>query len=115
MYDFNGVNAYNVLVLHKDNTVEMYNLKGKKPESWKGISPGEKIKSLPERLVVGENTFWIVRTSMQVLIYPFYGGEPLNSFKGDSMFLPDAEVKVKNSTTVEAACYDGKVRAVKVK
>ena len=115
VYDFNGVNAYNVLVLHKDNTVEMYNLKGKKPDSWLGIAPDETIKSLPERLVVGGKTFWVVRTSRQTLIYSFYGGKPLNSFKGDRMFLPTAEVKVKNSTTVEAECYDGKVRTLKVK
>lgn len=115
VYDFNGVNAYNVLVLHKDNTVEMYNLKGKKPDSWLGISPGETITSLPERLVVGGKTFWVVRTSRQTLIYSFYGGKPLNSSKGDKMFLPDAAVKVKNSSTVEAECYDGKVRTIKVK
>lgn len=115
VYDFNGVNSYNVLVLHKDNTVEMYNLKGKKPDSWLGIAPSETIKSLPERIIVGGNTFWVVRTSLQTLIYPFYGGQPFNSFKGDAMFLPTAEVKVKNSTTVEAECYDGKVRTVKVK
>ena len=115
VYDFNGVNAYNVLVLHKDNTVEMYNLKGRKPDSWLGIAPDETVKSLPERLVVGGKTFWVVRTSRQTLIYPFYGGAPLNSFKGDRMFLPTAEVKVRNSTTVEAECYDGKVRTLKVK
>jgi hypothetical protein len=115
VYDFNGVNAYNVLVLHKDNTVEMYNLKGKKPDSWLGIAPDETIKSLPERLIVGGKTFWVVRTSRQTLIYSFYGGKPLNSFKGDKMFLPAAEVKVKNSTTVEAECYDGKTRTLKVK
>ena len=115
VYDFNGVNAYNVLVLHKDNTVEMYNLKGKKPDSWLGIAPSETIVSLPERLEVGGKTFWVVRTSLQTLIYSFYGGQPLNSSKGDAMFLPTAEVKVKNSTTVEAECYDGKVRTLKVK
>jgi hypothetical protein len=115
VYDFNSVNAYNVLVLHDDNTVEMYNLKGKKPDPWKGIAPDEKIKSLPERLVVGGKTYWVVRTSLQVLIYPFYGGEPLNSSEGDMMFLPNAEVKVKGSNMVEARCYDGKVRTVKVK
>jgi hypothetical protein len=115
VYDFNGVNAYNVLVLHTDNTVEMYNLKGKKPDSWLGIAPSETIVSLPERLEVGGKTFWVVRTSLQTLIYSFYGGQPLNSSKGDAMFLPTAEVKVKNSTTVEAECYDGKVRTLKVK
>lgn len=115
VYDFNEVNAYNVLVLHKDNTVEMYNLKGRKPDSWQGIAPDETVKSLPERIVVGGKTFWAVRTSRQILIYPFYGGKPLNSSEGDSMFLPAAEIKVKDSNTIEAECYDGRMRSVKVK
>lgn len=117
VYDFNGVNAYNVLVLHKDNTIEMYNLHGKKPDSWKGIYPPENntIKSLPERLMVDGKTFWVVRTSIQTLIYPFYGGEPLTDLQGDAMFIPTAEVKAVNSTTIEAECYDGRKRTVKVK
>lgn len=117
VYDFNGVNAYNVLVLHKDNTIEMYNLHGKKPDSWKGIYPPENntIKSLPERFMVDGKTFWVVRTSVQTLIYPFYGGEPLTKLQGDAMFIPTAEVKAINSTTVEAECYDGRKRTVKVK
>jgi hypothetical protein len=115
VYDFNGVNAYNVLVLHKDNTIEMYNLKGKKPDSWLGIAPDETIKSLPERIIVGGKTFWAVRTSRQILIYSFYGGKPLNAFSGDRMFLTTADIKVNNSTTIEAECYDGKVRSLQVK
>jgi uncharacterized membrane protein len=115
VYDFNGVNSYNVLVLHKDNTVDMYNLHGKKPDSWQGITCDETIKSLPEKIVVGTNSFWVVRTSIQTLIYPFYGGEPLNSFEGDEMILPTAAVKVKNATTLEAECYDGKIRTIKIK
>lgn len=115
VYDFNGVNSYNVLVLHKDNTIDMYNLHGKKPDSWQGITCEETIKSLPERVVVGGSSFWVVRTSIQTLIYPFYGGQPLSSFKGDEMILPTATVKVKNATTLEAECYDGKVRAIKIK
>lgn len=117
VYDFNGVNAYNVLVLHKDNTIEMYNLHGKKPDSWEGIYVPENntVKSLPERLVVGGKTFWVVRTSIQTLVYSFYGGQPLTVFEGDEMFLPTAQVKAVNSTTVEAECYDGINRSVKVK
>ena len=115
IYDFNGSRKYNVMILHKDNTVEMYNLKGQKPASWKGISATETIKELPERLVVGGNTFWIVRTSMQTLIYPFYGGEPLTVFTGNQMIRPDSSVKALDSTTVEFTCYDGKVRTFKLK
>ena len=115
VYDFNGTKKYNVMVLHKDNTLEMYNLKGEKPSSWQGIHPEETVKALPERITVGGNSFWVVRTSIQTLIYPFYGGEALTTFKGDQMIRPDSTVKVVDGTTVEVTCYDGKVRTVKLK
>ena len=115
VYDFNGAKKYNIMVLHKDNTVEMYNLKGEKPASWKGIKASETIKSLPERITVGGSSFWVVRTSVQTLIYPFYGGEPMTSFAGDQMIRPDSEIKIVDGTTVEAVCYDGRRRTVKLK
>ncbi len=114
-YDFSGARKYNIMVLHKDNTIEMYNLKGQKPSSWKGITCAERIKALPERLDVGGRTYWIVRTSIQTLIYPFYGGEPVTAFKGDQMILPNGTVTVRDDSSVEAECYDGKVRTVKLK
>jgi hypothetical protein len=103
------------MVLHKDNTIEMYNLKGEKPASWKGIKGKETIKSLPERITVGGNSFWIVRTSLRTEIFPFYGGDALTTFEGDQMIRPDSEIKVVDGTTVEAVCYDGKTRTVTVK
>ena len=115
IYDFNGSKKYNVMVLHKDNTVEMYNLKGQKPASWKGITAQETIKNLPERLVVGGNTFWVVRTSIQTLIFPFYGGEPLTVFSGNQMIRPDSSVNAVDASSVEFTCYDGKVRTLKIK
>ena len=104
-----------IIIIRSESTIIYIYIHGKKPDSWKGIACKETIKSLPERIVVGDRGFWVVRTSIQTLIYPFYGGEPLNSFKGDEMILPNATVKVKNPTTLEAECYDGKVRAIKIK
>lgn len=115
VYDFNKKKAYNILVLHKDFTVDMYNLKGKKPDSWKGIAAPERIKELPERLEVGGNTYWVVRTSIQTLIYPFYGGSPLTTFTGDKMILPKSEVAVVDGTSVSVECYDGQKRTVVLK
>lgn len=115
IYDFNGTRKYNVMVLHKDNTIEMYNLKGQKPSLWKGITASETIKNLPEKITVGGNIFWVVRTSLQTLIYPFYGGEPLTIFEGDKMIRQDSAVKALDATTVEFTCYDGKVRTLKLK
>lgn len=117
VYDFNGDNTYTVMVLHKDNTLEMYDLKGRKPEQWKGIKApvNNTVKSLPELLSVEDAKVWVVRTSMQTLIYPFEGGSPLNELEGDRMILPTAEIKLKNATTLEARCYDGKTRTVRIK
>lgn len=112
VYDFSGARKYNIMVLHKDNTIQMYNLKGSKPQAWKGIAAAETIKALPERLTLSGKDFWVVRTSIQTLIFPFYGGEPLTVYEGDSKIRPDSEVKVAGPMSVEVSCYDGKTRTV---
>lgn len=112
VYDFSGARKYNIMILHKDNTIQMYNLKGKKPEAWKGITANETIKALPQRLTVGGKDFWIVRTSIQTLIYPFYGGEPVTVFEGNAMIRPDSEVKVVDGTSVQVTNYDGKTKTI---
>lgn len=114
-YDFNGTHKFNAMVLHKDNTIEMYSLKGQKPDSWKGIKADETIKSLPELVNVGGKSFWVVRTSIQTLIFPFVGGEPVTRFEGDKKIRPDSHVTVLDVTSVEVECYDGHKRTVKLK
>ncbi len=114
IYDFNNKKAYNIMVLHKDNTIDMYNLKGKKPASWETITAPETIKSLPERIRVGGNSFWVVRTAIQTLIYPFDGGSPKTVFEGDQMIRPDSEIEIVDGTSVRAECYDGKARTVRL-
>ena len=103
------------MVLHKDNTIDMYNLKGRKPEQWKGITAEETIKGLPQRLTLSGKDFWIVRTSIQTLIFPFYGGSPFTVFEGDEKIRPDAEIKIADASTVRFNCYDGKERTLKLK
>lgn len=115
VYDFNGSRAYNIMVLHKDNTIEMYNLKGQQPAGWKTIGAAETIKGLPERIDVGGNTFWVVRTSIRTLIFPFLGGESLTTFEGQKMILPSSAVRVVDEKSVEVECYDGHLRTVTLK
>ena len=114
VYDFSGARKYNIMVLHKDNTIQMYNLKGKQPEAWKGITAEETIKALPELIKVGGKDFWVVRTSIQTLIFPFYGGEPLTVAEGNSKIKPDSEIVVTDETSVQAQCYDGKSRTIRL-
>lgn len=77
VYDFNGARRYNILVLHDDNTIRMYNLKGEVPAGWTDITSEEPVVALPERVVSGSKSVWRVRTSRRTLTFPFMGGAPL--------------------------------------
>lgn len=101
------------MVLHKDNTIEMYNLKGQKPAAWKGITAEETIKGLPEPVKIDGSTWWVVRTSIQTLIFPFYGGDPVTVFEGDRMIRPDSDV-VPVKGGVEVTRYDGRKVTIEI-
>lgn len=113
-YDFNGLRRYNVMVLHKDNTLEMYDMKGNRPDSWKGIRVEETIKGLPERIKAGDRSWWVVRTSIQTLVFPFMGGEPLTVFEDDKMIRPDSEIRILEGPAISFECYDGETRTLKL-
>ena len=113
-YDFSGVHAYTAMVLHKDNTIGMYDLHGKTPSAWKGIKSEETIKSLPELLRIKGKRFWVVRTSVRTVIYGFDGGSPVYNPGGNKMLRPDAKIKVNDNGSVSALCHDGKERVLKL-
>ncbi len=115
VYDFGGAKKYNILVLHEDNTIRMYNLQGKVPEGWSDITSDDTIVSLPERAVSGQKSFWVVRTSRQTLIFPFMGGQTLTDFSGDSMLKPDTAVKLEEDGSLSAVSYSGKTQKIKIK
>ncbi len=107
IYDFNNQKKYNVMILHTDNTIDMYNLQGKKPAEWKGITASETIKNLPERIRVDGKGYWVVRTSLQTLVFPFYGGDPVYTLKGNDKIRPDSRI-TPVAGGVKAANYSGK-------
>ena len=115
VYDFNNRRTYNFFVLHQDNTIRMYNLQGKTPTQWKDIAPSETIINLPERIKVSGSTFWVVRTSVQTLIYSFYGGKSLVNFEGDKMIKPNSEIIPMADGSIQATSYDGRKVLIKLK
>ena len=114
VYDFTGAKLYTAMVLHKDNTVGLYDLHGKKAASWNGITAKETIKSLPELLEGKNKKYWVVRTSRQTLVYPFEGGEPLVKGEGNKIIRPDSGITINEKGAVSAKCYDGKERTFKL-
>ena len=113
VYDFTGASGYTVMVLHKDNSLERYNLHGAKPDGWKGIKAPETVKNLPELIEAGERRFWAVRTSVRTIIYPFEGGSPVVNPESGKMIKPDSQLYL-NGKSVKAECYDGKTREFKL-
>ena len=73
----------------------------------------ETVKNLPELVEVGGKRYWAVRTSVQTLIYPFEGGDPITRNEGGKMLKPDTPL-TPVSKGVSAECYDGKTRTVKL-
>ena len=112
-YDFSGAHGYSAVVLHKDNTIAIYNLHGKKPDGWKDITAKETIKGLPKLITVNDKRYWVVRTSIQTLFFPFMGGEALKTGEKNKMIRPDSPIEVTDNS-VKAMCYDGKKRTLKL-
>ena len=112
-YDFTGAHGYTVMVLHQDNSLEMYNLHGQKPAAWKGIYAPETVKALPELLEVKDKKYWVVRTSIRTLVYGFDGGDPLTKDEGGKMIRPDSQI-TPTSRGISVECYDGKTRDLKL-
>ena len=112
-YDFSGAHGYTAVVLHKDNTIGLYDLHGKSPVSWKGITSKETIKGLPELIKVNNKKYWAVRTSVQTLIFDFNGGQPLSTWAGGKMIRPDTKIEIQG-TSLKVMCYDGKQRNFKL-
>ncbi len=113
VYDFTGEHAYTVMILHKDNSLEMYDLQGNKQAGWKGIYAPETVKALPELLEVKEKQYWVVRTSIRTLVYGFDGGDPLTRDEGGKMIRPDSPV-TPSAKGITVDCYDGKTRDIKL-
>ena len=77
VYDFSGAHAYTVLVLHRDNTIGMYDLHGVQPSEWKGITSPDTILGLPVLAKADGKRVWVVKTAGGEQIFDFWGGEPL--------------------------------------
>lgn len=79
VYDFSGAHGYTAVVLHKDNTVGMYDLHGRSREGWLGIACDAPVTGLPELVTTEGKKYWIVPTTAGTpSVFNFLGGEPVS-------------------------------------
>lgn len=84
IYDFSGKKKYNILTLNQDNTVDMYNLQGKRPAKWQGITTVEPINNLPRYIIRKGKSYWWLSTEKNCYLYAFMGGTPLKTFPANT-------------------------------
>lgn len=106
---------YQVMVLHKDNSIGMYDLEGTPVPGWKGISAEDTILGYPETVMCGDMEFKVVRTLSQTLIFRADGGENLWPETGKKVIDRDSEITAIGDKALSFTCADGKTRKLKMK
>lgn len=107
VYDFNKNKNYMVMVLHSDNTIGQYDIWGKPIESWSPVALSEKIKSMPELLVMDGSRYWIIRTGYQTIICDETGA-PVVDFTRKKRLLSDTKVVKRSGQEVVVTNMEGK-------
>lgn len=113
VYDFTGAHGYRAMVIHKDNTVALYNLHGQIAEGWNGIVCEDSVISLPELIEVAGKKYWIVRTAREALLFGFNGGEAVKRETGSKSTRRDSEFEIVEKG-LRVTCNDGKQRIIKL-
>ena len=80
LYGFTD-DAYQVMVLHRDNTLSLYTLEGERFPGWKDITSKEAVPGLPEVVTVEDKMYWKVAYPSGEKYYDFEGGSPLSRRK----------------------------------
>lgn len=113
LYDLEGRRDYSVLVLHTDNTIGLYNLKGALRPEWEGMDIKDPVLALPQLIDVNGRRFWTVRTVSKMMVFPLCGGEPAYAQDGNKGIRSDSEIEVTEKG-IRVTCNDGKQRNIKI-
>ena len=106
VYDKTGKGDFRFLILHTDNTLGLYNHRGEPATGWNEITVSETIRALPERVKVGGNYYWLLRTAYRTLIYDAFG-KPVADFDQYEL-MPDSKFVVYSNDAVVVKTKAGK-------
>jgi hypothetical protein len=107
VYDIKGDGDFAIMLLHKDNTLRLYDRNAGLYPVWNNISTEERIKSFPELIESGKNRYWVLRTSARTMIYSI-NGAPVANFTGDLTLAKDTPVKPDRQGVVNVKTAGGK-------
>jgi hypothetical protein len=107
VYDIKGDGDFAIMLLHKDNTLRLYDRTAGVYPRWSNISAEERIKSFPELIESGENRYWVLRTSLRTMIYSI-NGTPVANFTGEMRLANNTPVKPDRQGVVNLKTASGK-------
>lgn len=94
VYDLNGDGDVAIMLLHRDNTLRLYDKNGEAYPMWSDIAVTGTIKDFPEMIKEGAKKYLVLRTESVTEIYTSNGIRVTN-LTGNN--------RLSNSTTVESA------------
>lgn len=94
VYDLNGDGDVAIMLLHRDNTLRLYDKNGEAYPMWSDIAVPGAIKDFPEMIKEGAKKYLVLRTESVTEIYTSNGIRVTN-LTGNN--------RLSNSTTVESA------------
>ena len=106
---------YQVMVIHKDNSIGRYDLEGDVLPGWMGISADDTILGYPETVKCGERSFLVVRTPSKTLLFGPDGGDCVWAEADKKAISRDSEISAIGDKALSFTCIDGKVRKLKMK
>ncbi len=107
VFDFSSNREYSVMCLHSDNTIGMYDVKGKVIPNWTFITTEERIRSFPELLKVGNSRYWVLRTPYQTKIFNS-SGAIVADFTKKKRLKPETEIKINSDSDVIVTTIEDK-------
>ncbi len=108
VYDIKGDGDFAIMVLHRDNTLRLYDRTAGLYPTWSNISTEERIKSFPELIESGKNRYWVLRTSLRTMIYSI-NGTPVANLTGDLRLANNTPVKPDSKGLVTVKTAVGKI------
>lgn len=106
---------YRVMVLHKDNSIGLYDLQGDTVPGWLGIAADDAILDYPETVRCGDQSFLAVRTLSKTLLFGPNGGDCIWKEVDKKAISRDSEITASGDKALTFTCVDGKTRKIKMK
>jgi len=106
-YNLKRDGDYVIMLLHADNFLRLYDRACNPYPAWNDIRTNEKIKMFPELIFVGKNSYWVLRTQLQTIIFTV-NGNPVTKFANRNVLLPTTDLNIISENEVEVTTKEGK-------